>query len=473
MRLGLVVIALVLLAPATASAQNSCVCTNVSNCGGSCGSATACCSFYCADTRTDIYNCGNCGMHCGVMETCQAGVCVCSVGSRSCYTGPSGTLGKGICKAGTQTCTVGAGGPTWGPCIGEVLPQPEICNGIDDNCDGYIDNIPGTSLPLVQSCYTGPPGTADKGICHPGNQTCVNGMWTACAGEQTPLPPACDVDNQCTGMVVSCDGGVPDLAAPSDLAGVDMTSTCTNGQTRSCYDGPPGTAGVGPCHAGMQTCSNNQWGPCQGEVTPLAEYCGSGDVDCDGVPDNDPLCPTGLSCIGGFCVDPNCTPCIDPGCAPTCDPGYACINNKCAPQPCPTTPCPTGQRCVNGKTCFDPCAAVTCAPGNVCYQGACVANDCTTFGCPPGDSCVNKICIGGIVDGGDGSHDLSVVSDASAPDGSAGDASAALDGGGPKPTGKDGCGCRVGGAPSSAPIDAMLFLGALLCLVWIARRSGE
>ncbi len=55
----------------------------------------------------------------------------------SCYTGPDGTQGVGVCAAGTHTC--GDNG-SWGPCIGEVLPGNEDCgNGDDDNCNGEID----------------------------------------------------------------------------------------------------------------------------------------------------------------------------------------------------------------------------------------------------------------------------------------------------------------------------------------------
>ena len=63
-----------------------------------------------------------------------------------CYTGPEGTVMVGICKPGEMTCDKG----TWGNyddnetfipyyCEGEVVPQEEICNGIDDNCDGITD----------------------------------------------------------------------------------------------------------------------------------------------------------------------------------------------------------------------------------------------------------------------------------------------------------------------------------------------
>jgi hypothetical protein len=63
-----------------------------------------------------------------------------------CYTGPEGTLMVGICLPGEMTCETG----TWGNydnqenfmpyyCKDEVTPQEEICNGLDDDCDGIAD----------------------------------------------------------------------------------------------------------------------------------------------------------------------------------------------------------------------------------------------------------------------------------------------------------------------------------------------
>jgi hypothetical protein len=55
---------------------------------------------------------------------------------RSCYTGPAGTQGVGICRAGTETCSAGS----FGACIGQTTPISEICgNGLDDNCNGLVD----------------------------------------------------------------------------------------------------------------------------------------------------------------------------------------------------------------------------------------------------------------------------------------------------------------------------------------------
>ena len=64
----------------------------------------------------------------------------------ACYTGPEGTLMVGICEPGEMTCDAG----TWGNyneqeefvpyyCKDEIVPQEEICNGLDDDCDGIAD----------------------------------------------------------------------------------------------------------------------------------------------------------------------------------------------------------------------------------------------------------------------------------------------------------------------------------------------
>lgn len=50
-----------------------------------------------------------------------------------CYAGPEGTADVGECREGDAECI----DDEWGPCVGEVLPQPEICgNAEDEDCDG-------------------------------------------------------------------------------------------------------------------------------------------------------------------------------------------------------------------------------------------------------------------------------------------------------------------------------------------------
>ncbi len=63
------------------------------------------------------------GSGCGTGVT-DAG-CACTPGqTRSCYTGPAGTLGVGACKAGVQTCVTSREAQVvYGACEGEVVPS--------------------------------------------------------------------------------------------------------------------------------------------------------------------------------------------------------------------------------------------------------------------------------------------------------------------------------------------------------------
>ncbi|MBL8603819.1 MAG: M23 family metallopeptidase [Myxococcales bacterium] len=135
--------------------------------------------------------------------------------SRSCYTGPAGTQGRGSCRAGTQTCSNG----NWGACAGQVLPTREDCDNRDDDCDGRTDDG------LSRSCYAGPAGTAGRGICRNGSQTCARGVWGACAGQVVPRAETCNMlDDDCDGRaddgVCAVDAGPPRDAA-SDAGNVN------------------------------------------------------------------------------------------------------------------------------------------------------------------------------------------------------------------------------------------------------------
>jgi hypothetical protein len=185
--------------------------------------------------------------------------------TQTCYTGPAGTNGVGACHSGTQTCSNG----TFSACVGQVVPTAETCDGVDNNCNGQIDES------VTQACYTGPAGTSGVGPCHGGTQTCSNGSFGACVGQVLPAAETCNgIDDNCNGSV---DENV----------------------TQTCYTGAAGTNGVGPCHGGTQTCSNGSFGSCVGQVLPTTEICDGLDNNCNGtVDDGNPggglTCGTGL-----------------------------------------------------------------------------------------------------------------------------------------------------------------------------------
>ena len=60
--------------------------------------------------------------------------CGCEPGAgRSCFAGPPGRRGGGACTDGEQVCLMSG---TWGPCEGGILPRADVCNGLDNRCDG-------------------------------------------------------------------------------------------------------------------------------------------------------------------------------------------------------------------------------------------------------------------------------------------------------------------------------------------------
>jgi hypothetical protein len=121
-------------------------------------------------------------------------------------------------------------------CQGRNLASAEVCDGADNDCDGFTDedDVGGA---LTRACYEGPAGTSGVGICHGGFTTCGNGRYGACIGQTLPGNEICDtVDNDCDGDTDNLVGG-----------GV---CACIPGQVRDCYTGPAGTQNVGICRGG-------------------------------------------------------------------------------------------------------------------------------------------------------------------------------------------------------------------------------
>jgi hypothetical protein len=117
----------------------------------------------------------------------------------SCVEGTMQSCGKntGLCMAGVQMCESGNWSTT---CNGAVDPKlPETCDPamVDENCDGQKNEGCDCSNGQSEDCES----TA-LGPCKPGKRTCNNGKWSVCAGTVKPSAELCDsVDNNCDGQV--------------------------------------------------------------------------------------------------------------------------------------------------------------------------------------------------------------------------------------------------------------------------------
>ena len=146
--------------------------------------------------------------------------CSCTnAATQPCFPGAPSQAGVGVCRNGTQTCAT----MMWGACAASGMPSPETCmnQGADNDCDGIIDDIPGGGA----TC----PIAAQMGVCAAGTMQCMGGSL-ACVGP-TPVPEICNhLDDDCDGSVDESFAFASDGANCGGCGHACGTgSTCCNG----------------------------------------------------------------------------------------------------------------------------------------------------------------------------------------------------------------------------------------------------
>ena len=300
--------------------------------------------------------------------------CVSDTGSCPC-TGKSATLAlstpcaesneHGTCT-GNRTCT-----PEGLSACDAAVPQPETCNGLDDNCDGDIDEPAETGGDYINLCDDDNECSLDiclgedgcqyeilnEGECKDGDTCtvgdhCQNGQ---CVGN----PVICDDDNPCTDD--SCDG-------TGGCIFVDNSNDCDDDN---------------PCTVADE-CDQGQ---CFG--TPVSCDCQSDD-DCLPLEDNN-LCNGVLYCdqtkLPYLCAVQTDTvvACPEPE-----GPTAVCLAPSCDPEngECGFVPAHDGFLCDDADLCTaqSTCLEGQCVPGPAvnCNDG----NPCTDDLCKPDSGCV-------------------------------------------------------------------------------------
>jgi hypothetical protein len=114
-----------------------------------------------------------------------------------CYEGPPATRGVGLCTDGTRTCQASG---AWGSCLGQTLPSTEICgNAFDENCDGSLyaldEDGDGWTTCDGDCCDNEVFGCIDAHLVNPGAfEVPGNGLDDDCDGVIDEVEPSCDAD---------------------------------------------------------------------------------------------------------------------------------------------------------------------------------------------------------------------------------------------------------------------------------------
>ncbi len=394
-------------------------CASNADCTSQDGVEDACLSF------------GDEGSFCGA-DCSQKGVCPPGFACKEAKTVSGGDVvqclpDKGICDCSPTAIALGLTTPCrrvneWGECGGLRMcsqaglsacdaPEPaaEICNGLDDDCNGQTDDV---------SCDDGNPCTLDE--CDP-LSGCTHDILTGteCGdGNVCTLADHCQ-EGTCVGTPISCDDGNPctddgcnetgGCFFDFNSAGCDDSDPCTVAdacQEGQCVGFPVDCACSGPaaeeCAAledgnacnGTLLCDTTTF-PYQCAVDPvtvvscpepeganafcLEASCDPASGDCSIVPDHEGLaCDDGNACT----LDDRCAAGVCAGNVPiNCNDGNPCTDDSCDPAAgCGHVPntlacfdgsfCTVGDSCQDG-TCQPGLEAADCDDGNVCTGDSC------------------------------------------------------------------------------------------------------